>query len=193
MNEATKLVSRSLDLDPTDPEAHRIMGVIQIKAFRNYEAGRQYHERALQLAPSDAYILGRCAAFYCFTNQPERAHELLDKAERLDPFLPVWVTEERVCALYVESRYDDAAITAPSLPFQTRRSRLYAAAACAKRGDASNARLIVAEAMAEDPTLSANHLRMNELYQDVEFLNDLIAPLRDAGLPNHQRIAAAAE
>ena len=47
----------------------------------------------MELSPHDAYINGRCAAFYTFFGQPERAFELLDEAETLDPYPPVWCVD----------------------------------------------------------------------------------------------------
>jgi tetratricopeptide (TPR) repeat protein len=88
LSEGTRHVERALELDPNEPEAHRIMGSIKMGA-NDFAASRYHHERALALSPSDAYIKGRSAAFYTFAGEPERAIELLGEAEELDPFLPV--------------------------------------------------------------------------------------------------------
>jgi adenylate cyclase len=118
----TRHVERALKLDSNDPEAHRIMGSIKMGA-QDFDASRYHHERAMALSPSGAYIKGRSAAFYTFAGEPERAQKLLDEAEELDFFLPVWCVEE--AALYALQRFDDATEAVGRLPFQTRRSRLY--------------------------------------------------------------------
>ena len=92
-------IQRALELDPNDPEANRVMGSIQMHRGA-FDAARKYHEKAMGLSPSDAYIKGRSAAFYNFAGEPERALELLDEAAELDPFLHVWCVEERVAVLY---------------------------------------------------------------------------------------------
>ena len=101
-----KQVAHALELDPADPESHRVMGSLKMMGG-DFTASRHHHDRALEMAPNDAYMIGRCAAFYTFAGEPERALALLDRAEALDPFLPVWITEERVAALYALKRYDE--------------------------------------------------------------------------------------
>jgi Tfp pilus assembly protein PilF len=170
-------------LDPSDPELHRILGVVQIKLNGDYEASRRHHELALSLAPSDAYILGRCAAFYTFSGAPDRALELLGRAEALDPFLPVWIVEERVAALYALGEHAAVNAEARSLNFQTRRSRLYRAASRMAQGDEARARALVAEALVDDPGLTVAYVRAQELYREGEILETLVARLVAAGLP----------
>ena len=45
-----------------------------------FDASREYHEKAMALGPSDAYVKGGSAAFYNFSGEPERALQLLDQA-----------------------------------------------------------------------------------------------------------------
>ena len=120
--EGERILHRALELDPNDPEANRVMGSIQMQKG-DFEASRKYHEKAMELSPNDAYIKGRSAAFYTFFGKPERALELLDEAEALDPYLPVWCVEERGIAFYAQERYRDAIEHLCALPFQTRRAR----------------------------------------------------------------------
>jgi TolB-like protein len=181
--EGERLTAKALEMDPNDPEANRIFGAIKMH-IDEFDAARAYHDKALSLAPNDAYIAGRCAAFHTYVGEPERALELLDRAETLDPFLPVWCTEERVAALYSLDRHDDALAAARSLPFQTRRSRLYRAASRMALGDPDRARRIVAEAVAENPGLTADYVVANEHYRDPAVMQTLLDRLRDAGLPS---------
>lgn len=187
LGEGLRHVERALELDPNDPEANRIMGSMKMGAGE-FEASRDYHEKAMALSPSDAYIKGRSAAFYLFAGEPERALELLDEAEALDPFLPVWCVEERVAALYVLGRFEDAAAAGRALPFQTRRSRLYRAAAHVALGNHDRARQIVAEALGAAPDLTIHYVQQNEMYRDPGVKRLLIERLIEAGLP---RLAVA--
>ncbi len=184
IGKAEKQIAKALELDPTDPEAHRIMGIVQIKVNRDYDASRIHHEKACELAPNDAYILGRCAAFYIFIGEIEKALSLLDKAEVLDPYLPVWVTEERIAALYCTNNLEEMQIAANSLQFQTRRTRIYKAAALMELGKTHDAKLEVKEALLEDPSLSAEYIRYNELYKDETVLELLVKRACAAGLPH---------
>jgi adenylate cyclase len=180
---------RALELDPNDPEANRIMGSILMRRGA-YDASRKYHEKAMELSPSDAYIKGRSAAFYNFSGEPERALQLLDEAGELDPFLHVWCIEERVAVLYRLGRYREAIEAALQLTFQTRRARLYRAASHAALGEDERAREIVAEALAAAPDLTAEFVNFHECYRDPAIKQALIDTLVRAGLP--ERIAAPA-
>ena len=173
---------RALELDPNDPEANRVMGSILMHRGA-FDASRKYHEKAMELSPSDAYIKGRSAAFYNFSGEPERALQLLDEAAELDPFLHVWCIEERVAALYNLGKYRDAIEAALQRTFQTRRSRLYCAAAHAALGEMDRARAIVAEAMAAAPDLTAELVEDHECYRDPAVKRALVEALVRAGLP----------
>ncbi len=182
---AENLLKRAMELDASDPELHRVFGVLSIKLNNDYENSRKHHERAIELAPNDAYILGRCAAFYSFVGEAERALEILERAEALDPFLPVWIAEERICALYVLNRFADVGDAARSLPFQTRRTRCYRAAARVAQGQYDRARQLIAEALTEDPSLSCDYVVSQELFQDGSVLKELLDRLASVGLPSN--------
>jgi TolB-like protein/Tfp pilus assembly protein PilF len=176
-------IARALELDPHDPEINRIMGSVRMKAG-DFAAARQYHMRAMELSPNDAYIVGRCAAFHVYAGEPERALELLRQAEELDPFLPVWCAEEKVAAYYVMDSWQKALEAARTLPFQTRRTRLYRAASRMAMGDSARAQQLIAEVLAENPDTATDFVEANENYEDEETLALLLDRLRTAGLPN---------
>ena len=173
---------RALELDPNDPEANRVMGSI-LTHRGAFEASRKYHEKAMALSPSDAYVKGRSAAFYNFSGEPERALQLLNEAAELDPFLHVWCVEERVAVLYNLGQFRESIEAALHLTFQTRRSRLYGAAAHAALGETARAREIVAEAIANAPDLTTDYIEFLECYRDPVTKRKLIELLVSAGLP----------
>jgi adenylate cyclase len=117
-------IDRALELDPNNPEAQRIMGVVQmIKG--DFDAARYHCQRAMELSPWDAYILARCAAFFTYNGQPDIALQVLGKATKLDPLLPVWCVEERGIAHFALGELEQALAALNELPFQTYRSRAY--------------------------------------------------------------------
>ena len=181
-DDGERRTQRALELDPNDPEANRIMGSILMHRGA-FDASRKYHEKAMELSPSDAYVKGRSAAFYNFSGEPERALALLDEAGELDPFLHVWCIEERVAVLYHLGRFREAIEAALRLPFQTRRSRLYRAAAHAALGEIARAREVVAEAIASAPDLTTDFVENHEWYRDAAIKRTLIESLVRAGLP----------
>ncbi len=181
-DEGEQRTQRALELDPNDPEANRVMGSILMHRGA-FDSARRYHEKAMDLSPSDAYIRARSAAFYNFAGEPGRALELLDEATDLDPFLPVWCVEERAAALYSADRYAEAADAALGLTFQTRRSRLYRAAALVALGDMDTARRAVREALAVAPDLTTAFIDDQEHYLDDAVTQTMTERLAAAGLP----------
>ena len=182
LDNGERLAQHALELDPNDPEGARIMSVIRLYR-RDFDGARRHVEKALTISPSDAYIRSRASALFIFLGEPKRALQLLDEADQLDPFLPVWCVEERVVALFASARYDETIETAMRLPFQTRRSRLYRAAAQVALGDLKGARYSVAEAIAHDPALSSAFLTTSEHYRDTSFTLELTSVLASVGLP----------
>ena len=184
--DGVRRTQRALELDPNDPEANRVMGSILMHRGA-FDASRECHERAMALSPSDAYIKARSAAFYNFAGEPEHALKLLNEAAELDPFLPVWCVEERVAVLYNLGRFREAIEAALRLSFQTRRSRLYRAAAHAALGETDRACDVVTEAIASAPDLTTEYVEAQEFYQDRAIKGRLIDMLVCAGLPKEQR------
>jgi TolB-like protein len=186
--EGERIMHRALELDPNDPEANRIMGSIQM-ARGDFEAARRYHEKAIHLSPNDAYIKARSAAFHIFVGMPHQALQLLDEAEALDPYLPVWCVEERGVALYAQERYREAIEQLCALPFQTRRSRLYHIAGRVALGEIDQAQRL-ARAAAQ-LGLTVQYVRDQEWYRDRSTLEKLVQRLIEAGIPERPVSAPA--
>jgi len=180
---AEKQIEKALTLDPNDPEAHRIMGMMQLRMHRNFDAARRHFERSMQLAPSNAYIVGRAAAFYIFDGDPDKGLQLLERAEAMDPFLPVWVTEERIAALYALNRFEEMMAAAKALPFQTRRSRIYRLAVLSQNGEKDEAKKLMSALLADDPEINSDFIRFEDMYRDRSIMDNLIARAEEAGLP----------
>jgi TolB-like protein len=63
----------ALDLDPNEPEAHRIMGAIKIWMEKDYELGKFHFEKARELCPSDVYLISRYALMLIYIGDSEKA------------------------------------------------------------------------------------------------------------------------
>ncbi len=70
------------------------------------------------------------------------------------------------------------------MTYQTRRSRLYRAAAHATAGESAAARAVVAEAVANAPGLTTSFVDSQEHYRDETVKQRLIEVLVGAGLPS---------
>jgi adenylate cyclase len=175
-------IQRALELDPCDAEANRIMGALELMDGK-FDEALAHVRKAMELNPTDAYIKARCAAVYSFVGEAERALSLLDEAEMLDPFLPVWCVEERGVALYALGRYAGAIESLRKLTFQTTRSRCYRAAALVTLDRVDEASRMVREALSSEPALTASAFTSREHYRDPEMARELGRLLTEAGLP----------
>ncbi len=175
-------IRRALELDPSDAEANRIMGVVSLMEG-NFDEAVAHICRAIGLNPTDAYLKAKCAAVFTFVGEAERSLRLLDEAEMLDPFLPVYCVEERGVALYTLGRYAEAIESFGKLTFQTNRSRLYRAAALGALNRVDEASRVVREAVGGKPDLTASAFISGEYYRDPEKARELGHLLREAGLP----------
>lgn len=182
MEQGERDIRRALELDPCDPEANRIMGVMEMLKD-DYDAARAHSLKALELNPTDAYIKARCANVMTFIGEPEFSLKLLDEAEGLDPFLPVWCVEERGIALYAMDRHEEAMKVLGGLTFQTYRSRLYRAASLVALGRLEEARRLVREALAGNPGMKVPGILFKEHYSDPEKRRAFGSRLEQAGLP----------
>ena len=177
-----RYIDRALELDPNNPEAQRIMGVVQM--FKgDFEAAGYHHRRAMELSPWDAYILARCAAFYSFNGEPDTALQVLKKANELDPLLPVWCVEEKGIAHFALGEFEKSLSALSELPFQSSRSRVYQCAALMAVGRRGDARKAIRQAMAVNRELTATSLMRKELWRDPAKRKQILDSLVEAGLP----------
>jgi adenylate cyclase len=173
---------RSLELDPCDPEANRLLAVVEMWKG-NFDQAKSLSLRAIEMNPTDAYLRARSAGVMTFGGEPLRSMSLLDEAEALDPLLPVWCIEERGVALYALERYQEALEAFGGLVFQTYRSRLYGAAALIALGNPDEAHRLAEEAKATKPGLTTTNFVSKECYRDLEKRQALRGRLEKAGLP----------
>jgi len=83
---AIESANLALELDPNEPEVHRIMGSIKLWFERDHELGKYHFEKARELCPSDVYIISRYATMLIYFGEFDKALSELVRAMRLDPF-----------------------------------------------------------------------------------------------------------
>ena len=127
----------ALELDPNDPEAHRIMGAIKIFMEKDYELGKFHFEKARELCPSDVYLISRYALMLIYIGDSEKALSELKRAMRLDPFShDVLFSQEGICYYWLED-YKKAVESFRKVKI-LRQNLFYLAACYIKMGDLDN-------------------------------------------------------
>ena len=130
-DDCTASVTRALEIDPNDPEAHRIMGAIKLSGG-DFELATYHHERAVELCPSDAYIRSRYASLLIYLGEPQQALDEIHRAMRVDPFCPDVLFEDEGMGYYWLENYGNAIKSLRKVKVPTRNSLFYLAAALSK-------------------------------------------------------------
>ena len=145
--ECLSSVTRALEIDPDDPEAHRIMGAIKLMR-EDFDQSAYHHQRARELCPSDPYMIMRYATLLIFLGKPEVALVEITNAKRIDPFCPDMLFEDEGMCYFWLDRLPEAVDTFNKLQIPTRNSLFYLAATHNKIGDIDKASRVLKEAIA---------------------------------------------
>ncbi len=173
---------KGIEFDDEDAECHRIMASLSLYT-RAYEKAKYHYEKALQLNPNHAYIVGRIGELYNFLGEPEKALEYQLRARQLDPFLPVYCRELEVVANYLLGRYDETLNVVSQLPRLTRRAAAYGAAA-ATHIESEDARNETArQLLVIDPQFTIDNFLKTEFYKNRALRDQLKEDLMSAGFP----------
>ncbi len=121
-------INRALNLDPTEPEANRIVGAI-CRLLGEYDKADRHIARALSLNPNDAHITIKAAEHNCFIGKPKEARTLIDRAKLLNPSFPEWYWEIDALADYVAQNFEAAVANVAKLDFPTFAGYAYQTAA----------------------------------------------------------------
>ncbi len=85
---ATEALQRALQLDPTQPLAHTLLGALQNQFHRDWPAARRSFQRALGLAPDSAFVWAAWGCHLGLRDQIAESESALLRARELDPQYP---------------------------------------------------------------------------------------------------------
>ena len=173
---------RGIELDDNDAECHRIAGSICL-SMREFDRAAYHFQRALELNPNHAYIVGRTGELHVFLGEGEKALELQRRAKKLDPFLPEYCRELEAVANYVLERYQETTAVVAQLPRLTRRAAAYNVAATLHLGDSEKIARAVEALLRIDPAFAIDKFLAGEFYRDAVYKDRLVGDLAQAGLP----------
>ncbi len=97
----------ALELDPSEPEVHRIIGSIKLWFERDHDMAKYHFEKARELCPSDVFIISRYAIMLIYFGEFEKALSELERAKRLDPFShDLLFGPEAICQYWLDNPED---------------------------------------------------------------------------------------
>ena len=173
-------VIRSLEIDQNDHEAHRIMGAISL-VRGDFELARHHQERAMELCPSDAYIMGKNAALLVYLGEPEKALEIVQHAMRINPFCPDDLfVDEGMCYFWLE-KYSNAANCFRKIKTPSRESLFYFAATLFKLEEEKKSAETLKQAF-KMMDMSVEDFLLTQHYQNPELKQELLEILES--IPN---------
>ena len=104
---AADAAERAVRLDPSDAEAHAVLGM-SFGEKGDIARAKAEMDTALRLAPGSAEILTFYAGWASTFGEPERGAEMVDQVIRLDPNYPMWTSGPFSYAYFMVGRYEDA-------------------------------------------------------------------------------------
>lgn len=169
----------ALELDPNEPEVHRIMGSIKLWFERDYELGKYHFEKARELCPSDVFIICRYATMLIYFGEFEKALGELERAMRLDPFSHDLLFGAEALCHYWLGNYDKA-ITSFKKVKVLKAHLFYMALAYLKQENKEMADQKLKEARAMTG-MDIESFVKSEPYKDQERINALMVDLESIG------------
>jgi hypothetical protein len=104
---ADDAAERAAQLDPSDAEAHAVLGMSSGDRGKLARAKAEL-DTALRLAPGSAEILTFYAGWAATLGEAKRGADMVDQVIRLDPYYPVWASGHFSYAYFAAGRYEDA-------------------------------------------------------------------------------------
>jgi tetratricopeptide (TPR) repeat protein len=180
---AADAAERAVMLDPSDAEAHAVLGS-SFGDRNDLVRAKAEFDTALRMAPNQFEIL----TFYAFLassfGEPQRGAEMVDQAIRLNPNYPMWSKRIFAAAYFMAGRYEDALRIQDQMGPENygRRMWVYRPAALAATGRTMEAKTALAESLKWFPDLTIEgFLNISDTTE-----NDgrrLIETMRLAGFP----------
>ena len=164
-DQAYESLNRAMELDPNDPEAHRIMGAVKLLIEGDMDTAIFHHEKAIEICPSDTFHIARYAVLLCYLGQPERGLAEIERAMRIDPFCSDLLFETQGLCLYLLKQYESAISSFKKMQIETRTSLFYQASGYNELRDSDKAKNHLNFAMAESGT-SIEKFVSSQLFQD---------------------------
>ncbi|MDA8741079.1 adenylate/guanylate cyclase domain-containing protein, partial [Rhodobacteraceae bacterium] len=172
MEDMFSSVNRAMEIDPDDPEAHRILGAVKLLFEGDMEKAIFHHKKAIEICPSDTFHLARYSVLLSYLGKPEDAMEQIEKALRINPFGSDLMFETKGVCAYLLEDFEAAISTFKNMQIETRVSLFYSAACYGLLGKTELAkdRLVLAKT---ESGMEIDKFVTTQLYQSEEISNKL--------------------
>jgi adenylate cyclase len=178
-NELVDAGRRAIELDETDAESHRIVGSLAMYK-RDFDRAKFHFNRAIELNPNHAFLVGRMGEVHNFLGDGQTALEYQKRAKMLDPFLPEYCRELEAVAHYVIGDYAACCRVVDEFTRLTRRAAAYRTAAITHLNDAVGLKRAVRELLLLDPNFDPRQFIQTEFYKDRAIAKRLCTELSEA-------------
>jgi len=176
MEDAFASLNRSLELDPNDPEAHRIMGAVKLLIEGDMDTAIFHHQKAIEICPSDTYHIARYAILLCYLGKPDEGLEEITRAMRLNPFCSDILFEAQGLSLYWLDKPADALSSFKKMQIDSIAGLFYQALCYQALDEADNARSHLNMAIS-DSGMTVEKFVSTQLYDNEELKNNLSSSL----------------
>ena len=180
---AADAAERAVMLDPSDAEAHAVLGM-SYGDKNDFVRAKAELDAALRLAPGATEILTFYIGWASTFGEPQRGADMVDRVIRLDPNYPMWTARPFSYAYFMAGRYEDTLRMMERLVPDNYGEWLWAirAGALAALGRTEEAKNTVKEALKSFPDLTIEGVAYQPGYSDSERTR-LIDTMRLAGFP----------
>ena len=176
MEDAFASVNRAMEIDPDDPEAHRILGAVKLMFEGDMEKAIYHHKKAIEICPSDTFHIARYAVLLSYLGEVDEALDQIDQALRINPFGSDLIFETQGVCKYLQNSFLEAIDAFKNMQVDTRISLFYAAACHKRLGNSEEASEKLQIAQVESG-MDIEKFVATQLFQDQSTSNNLLADL----------------
>lgn len=182
---ALRHAERAVALDARSPQAHWVLGFVQLYVRKDHAAALNMGERAIALDPNNASAHGLLAVSYAYVGDTEAAVRQSERAIQLDPDHTARYRSVLGLAHYVAGRYDKARATLEQALEQNParlQPQLYLAATLNRLGKPDEARWLADTIRTGHPEFKLQTWANTQPFTDRTQLRKIVDDLHRAGL-----------
>lgn len=176
---------RAIHLDPQSPQAHWILGYIQLFLFNDQARALELGNRTLQLDPNSADGYTLLGVVNAYNNNPERARQLVERLMQINPHYPSQVPSILGLANLLLGNYQ-AALAAYDEALMINPARIqmnvFKTIVLNRMGRRDDAQWQAQQVLALEPEFDARRWTQHQPFSNPAIASGLLTDLQQAGL-----------